>query len=177
MKRDACICPREASSGGTRTFIFVVMLIASVLLLNSGCARAPTHVDSPRVTLAGIWLVGVNLLEQRYQIQLRIQNPNPFNLAIAGMEYDLEINDQVFARGVSNRHVTIARYSMELVSVEAVSTLTDVMRQLDLRDQHMQNTLRYRIKGTLNLRNRATDLPFEYRGEITLPAWMRNARI
>lgn len=127
------------------------------------------HVDAPRVTIAALGLVNANLLEQRYRIRLRLQNPNPVPLAISGMEYEIEINDQTFARGVSNQNLTIAAYSTEVAEVEAISTLADVMRQLMALDKGPYHSLRYRVRGKVSLRDRDFRLPFDHRGEITLP--------
>lgn len=124
----------------------------------------------PQVTLAGISLAGLDLLEQRYEIRLRVQNPNHFDFVIEGMQYQVEINDKVFARGLSNHSVSIPRDDMRTVSVEAVSTLNDVLRQLQVDEQSEPEVLRYRVSGTLKVRHHAGDIAFDHSGEIRLPA-------
>ncbi|MFQ5995741.1 MAG: LEA type 2 family protein [Acidiferrobacterales bacterium] len=159
-----------------RIFIVAVTVGLTAVVLESGCAAAPTQLDQPHVTLAGVWLMDTNLLEQRYQIRLRIQNPNPFRLEIDGLEYEVEINDQVFARGVSDQRVAIQRYSTALVEVEAISTLADVMRQLMAPPKTGQvESFRYRVRGKLSVRSHDTVLPFDHHGEITLPSTAERA--
>ena len=91
-------------------FVVASFVLTSTLMLSGGCASVGTSVDTPYITLAGVWLVDVNLLEQRYRMRLRIQNPNPFSLNIDGLDYRVEINDKEFARGVSNQAFSVPRY-------------------------------------------------------------------
>ena len=123
----------------------------------------------PQVTLAGISLLGLDLLEQRYEIRLRVQNPNRFDFVIEGMQYQIEINDKVFARGLSNYTVNIPHNAMRTVRVEAVSTLADVLHQLQADERDGPEVLRYRVSGTLTLRHYANEVAFDHRGEIRLP--------
>ena len=150
-----------------RRKFLVLMLVTGVLA--GACARAPVSMEPPQVTLAGISLVGVDLLEQRYEIRLRVQNPNHFDFIIEGMQYQVEINDKVFARGLSNHTVSVPHDGMRTVRVEAVSTLNDVLRQLEVDERNGPEVLRYRVSGTLKLRHQANDVAFDHRGEIRLP--------
>lgn len=144
------------------------MLVTGALA--GACARAPASMQPPQVTLAGISLVAIDLLEQRYEIRLRVQNPNHFDFVIEGMQYQVEINDKVFARGLSNHTVSVPHNDMRTVSVEAVSTLNDVLRLLQVEERSGPEVLRYRVSGTLKLRHHANDVAFDHRGEISLPA-------
>lgn len=74
-----------------------------MLLLNA-CATLMQQFDPPYGNLAGLELKELGLLEQRYLLKLRVQNPNSVPLPIAGMNYDLAINNKKFARGVSVNH-------------------------------------------------------------------------
>ncbi|EAR21803.1 LEA type 2 family protein, partial [Nitrococcus mobilis] len=73
----------------------------------AGCAGLYQYADPPRVTLAGIRILDLNLFEQRYQLALRVQNPNRFDLPIERMSYTLEVNGSEFAHGVNNQKNTI----------------------------------------------------------------------
>lgn len=151
-----------------RCSVIAFTLVAGVLA--GACTRPPVAMQPPQVTLAGISLVGLDLLEQRYEIRLRVQNPNRFDFIIEGMQYQVEINDKIFARGLSNHRVSIPQNDMRTVSVEVVSTLADVLHQLQVAEQEGPEVLRYRVSGTLMLHNHANDVPFDHRGEIRLPA-------
>ncbi|MFQ5760878.1 MAG: LEA type 2 family protein [Acidiferrobacterales bacterium] len=143
-------------------------ILASTLMLSVGCASVGTPVDTPHITLAGVWLVDINLLEQRYRMRLRIQNPNPFSLNIDGLDYRIEINDKEFARGVSNQALSVPRYGVDVLEVEAVSTLAGIMRQLVELEKVAPASLKYRLTGKVSLRDRTFRVPFDYEGEFTL---------
>ncbi len=143
-------------------------VFAAALILTGACATVRTPVEAPHVTLAGVWLIDINLLEQRYRMRLRIQNPNPFSLNIDGLNYRVDINDKEFARGVSNQALDVPRYGVDLLDVEAVSTLAGIMRQLMELERGTPNSLKYRITGKVSLRNRVFQVPFDYEGEVTL---------
>ena len=153
---------------GAMKFVVAAFVLASTLMLSGGCASLGTPVDTPYITLAGVWLVDINLLEQRYRIRLRIQNPNPFSLNIDGLDYRVEINDKEFARGVSNQALSIPRYGVDVLEVEAVSTLAGIMRQLMELEKGAPTSLKYRVTGKVSLRDRAFRVPFDYQGEFTL---------
>ncbi len=146
---------------------------ALVLLavLFSGCAGLGTYTEPPRVSLVSIQPKEVGVLEQRYALQLRILNPNDTALPVAGMQYTLQINDREFAYGVSRQPVSIPAYGEALLDVDVVSNLLSVLRQLQEANTGKQESLTYRLSGSLSLENRAGKLPFDYHGELKyLPA-------
>lgn len=142
--------------------------LLSISILTTGCASLPGQIEPPTLSIADINLVNVTLLEQKFRIQLRIQNPNSFDLPIDGLAYELEINDKPFAKGLSNHPVTVPRYGSELLEVEGVSTLAGLFRQLAELEKNHQSNLRYRIKGKLNLSNVSSPIPFDTQGDIDL---------
>lgn len=137
-----------------------------VIVWALGCAAIPGPIEPPNVSVADVRITQVNLFEQRYGLQLRIQNPNPFSLAIRGMDFKVHLNDFEFARGVSRQAVTIPAYGEELVEVDVISSLWRLFSQVQNEQGGAPSTLRYRIFGGLNLANRNGALPFEYRGEL-----------
>jgi LEA14-like dessication related protein len=145
--------------------------LLALALLAAGCVSTlPPALEAPRVTLAGLSLVDIGLFEQHYRIDLRIENPNPYSIAVVGLEYQLDLNGRTFARGVSDHHLTVSRLSTQIASVEAVSTLADFLRQTDSTGGGSNEAFSYRVHGKLHLRGRSSPLPFDYRGEIALPA-------
>lgn len=144
----------------------VSFLLLTGILLIQGCATM--KVEPPSVNVADIRLQDATLLEQRYRLQLRIQNPNPTELLIDGLSYEVEINGKPFAKGLSNRAVTVPRYGSELIEVEGTSTLFDVLRQLVELPKGQAKTVQYHLKGKLGLHS-GSRVPFDYQGEIELP--------
>lgn len=141
------------------SFTLIVALVA-------GCAAFVPQPDPPYVSLADLRISNIGLFEQRYVLQLRIQNPNDFELPITGMEYRVSFNDIEFGRGVSNDPVTVPAYGEALVKVEMVSNLGRLADQLKELELGRGEGLRYGIVGGLSIANRTSKIPFEYFGEI-----------
>ena len=72
-------------------------LLASVALL-AACASVRPAVITPRLGVTDLEVIDFGVFEQRYRVQLRVQNPNPNALHIRGLDYTLHINEQEFSR-------------------------------------------------------------------------------
>ena len=143
----------------------------AIVLWVTACAAFNTRVQAPYITIAGLEVSGITLFEQHYRLQMRIQNPNNFELPIVGMSYELYINDRRFAHGVSPVEVTVPRFGESLITVQMVSDLGSVVasfRTLELRSGQGRESFKYRLNGDVKLSNRAGMLPFEYAGEFNL---------
>lgn len=146
-----------------------LLLLLAVLV--SGCAGLGAYREAPRVSLVSIQPKEMGVLEQRYGLELRILNPNDTALPVTGMQYSLQINDHEFAYGVSRQPVTIPAYGEAVLDVDVVSKLLSVLQQLQEANTGKQDSLRYRLSGSLSLENRLGKLPFDYHGELNyLPA-------
>ena len=140
----------------------------TMLMLLGGCAGLHSNAEPPRLTVAGLKLVDVTLFEQTYQLKLRVQNPNGFDLPVEGLAFRLWVNGKPFASGVANRPVTIPAYGTEFVEVEGVGTVTDVLSELLELRKGIPDKLRYRLLGHVRLKNSPVQLPFDYSGEKAL---------
>ncbi len=91
--------------------IMKLILPLLVVAVFAGCAGIGRLSEPPYISLANINLLNMGVFEQRYRIMMRIQNPNDVIISIKGMSYRIFINEQSFARGVSNKPVIIAEPS------------------------------------------------------------------
>lgn len=121
------------------------------------------------MSVSGLRIVDVGLLEQRYALRLRVRNPNEFALGVLGMSYQLQINGRDFAQGIDNRILDIPPYSERVLDVEIVSGLAELVDQIRALDHGRLGELRYRLLGHLRLRGQSMPLPFDQDGRL-LPA-------
>ncbi len=136
-------------------------------LLLGGCASMRPYPDTPRVSLVSIQPLDMQMLEQRFVLELRILNPNSVAIPVSGLSYALEINQREFAYGVSQQAVSIPPYGEALLQVEVVSNLLNVMRQLQqLGDSPGGGGLEYRLHGKIGLADRVRGMPFDYAGKL-----------
>lgn len=140
-------------------------LILFVVL--SGCAALQSAIETPHVTLNNLQVLDITLLEQRYAVTLRVQNPNPIPIPITGMNFQLDINDMELGSGVTNKAITVPAYGDALVGINLVSNLMRVFNQLRGLENNKNQSLRYRLSGGLSISSRMGKLPFDYRGEFS----------
>ena len=139
-------------------------LVASLL---AGCA-AP--LQKPEVSLAGVELVGIGLVEQRLLLKLRISNPNDVDLPIKALSFDLDLDGQPFAKGASEQPVTIARQAEAQLDVKVVSRFGEVLKQL--RAARQNGKLGYRVHGRVELEGSGS-VAFDRSGEVPLASLER----
>lgn len=147
---------------------FAGLFIAiSLSLLAQGCATGD-EVVPPRVNLVNIVpAASSGVFEQRFLVDLRISNLNDFDIPLNGLSFEMDVNGDYFATGLSNQKVLIGRLSTAVVSVETTANTVDLFRQV--MNAVRTGTVDYSIKGTAivgNLRTRT--VPFRQAGELNL---------
>jgi LEA14-like dessication related protein len=136
---------------------------SSAALLLAGCAS----VEPPSVT-SSLQVQPSTVFEQRFLTTFRIQNPNTFDLDVEGLSFDLEVNDQPFAKGVGRSDTVVPAFGTGVVQAEAVTTLMGFVRQVQAIARAEGPKLSYRLTGKLKLRDRTFSVPFEMRGDDLL---------
>jgi LEA14-like dessication related protein len=145
--------------------IFLVLTVVWGIIFLFGCnslTALPVKPESPEVLLVNIKPLDTTIFEQRLQVDLRIRNPNDFDLEVTGLDFTLHLNDKRLARGLSNKASTIPRLGDSVLSVETTTSTLDVMRQLLNFRQDQDVT--YQIEGVLH--SKGTRLPFDNSGVI-----------
>ena len=141
---------------------FAALLVA---VLAPACSLIPSDVEPPIVSVIGIGELQAGAFEQRFRIDLRLQNPNSFDLALDGVDFQLDLNGRRLTRGLSGEPVTVPRLGEAQVSVPATTTVLDLLRQLTPREGGGEG-LRYEIRGRALLSGSSRWLPFEASGEL-----------
>lgn len=140
----------------------------AMALFAAGCSYLAGVRQRPEVSVAAIELLEIGMLEQRYVVRLRIQNPNDVELPVDGMAFAVELNGQNFAKGVSDQAVTVPRMGEAVLEVHAVSTLGKVWKQLRELQKGTRDRVDYRLSGRILLKGLGS-IPFEQSGEVALP--------
>lgn len=141
--------------------------IVTLVVLVSGCASLFWMGEKPHVDIVNITPKEMRLLEQTFLMELRIQNPTETDLDITGMSFELEINGQPFARGVSNQSLKVERLSTQLVQVDAYTGLISILRQLsEAKKGSYASGFKYRLKGSIHTGAPSFRIPFDETGEF-----------
>lgn len=142
--------------------------LAICILLLSACTGLLGLAQKPEISLAGLSVLQVGVFEQRFALKLRIQNPNDVELPINGLSFDIQLNGQPFAHGLSDKAVIVPRYGEALLDVAATSTLGSALKQLRELQKSGRDRIGYRLAGRLQLQGMGSQ-PFERRGDLQLP--------
>ncbi|RKT27269.1 late embryogenesis abundant protein [Paraburkholderia sp. RAU2J] len=106
----------------------IVALLMIVTLTLNGCAGL-FGADPLRVSVAGIEPLEGQGLEMRFNVKLRVQNPNDSTVSFSGVSLDLEVNGKSFASGVSDQGGTVPRFGETVVTVPLTVPAFAAVRQ------------------------------------------------
>ncbi len=132
----------------------------------AGCAGLPANTSALRVNLLSMRVVDMQLFEQRYALSIRIQNPNPQDFQVAGLDFSLSINGEFFADGVSNQSVVIPAYGEAVTEVQVSSSWFRLFNQIRALQENTGEDFTYRISGSVSLSESWIRLPFQREGRI-----------
>jgi LEA14-like dessication related protein len=105
-------------------------------------------------------------MEQRFDVDLRVLNPNNKDISVDGLDFELDINGSRLARGVSSEAFTLPRLGETVTTVQVTTSTVDIIRKtLSLSGTE---PLQYRLKGRVHLGGLAGTLKFDESGEVAL---------
>jgi LEA14-like dessication related protein len=143
------------------------MLLCWLLILSS-CASITPDLDPPKVTLENFRALPAQGTAPRFEITLRVVNPNKQTLDIAGISYSVELLGKELISGVTNDIPVIAGYSEEVVTLEAGLQLFQLMRLLTSLGTNASDSLEYRFSAKIDFNGFVPTQRIEETGEITL---------
>ncbi|QQC64718.1 LEA type 2 family protein [Paraburkholderia ginsengisoli] len=120
--------PRAPLSGRLSRLCRLFAVAVFVTLTLNGCAGL-FGADPLRVSVAGIEPIAGQGLEMRFNVKLRVQNPNDSTVSFSGVSLDLELNGKSFASGVSDQSGTVPRFGETVVSVPLTVPAFAAVRQ------------------------------------------------
>ncbi|WP_345814080.1 LEA type 2 family protein [Paraburkholderia sp. PREW-6R] len=142
----ALLCGRRSrlSRGAAPT-----ALVAFFMFALSGCAGLFGG-DPLRVNVAGIEPAVSQGMEMRFNVKLRVQNPNESAVDFDGVSVDVEVNGKPFASGVSNQSGSVPRYGETLVTVPlTVPAFAAVRQAFAFADAAQSGQIPYLLRGKL----------------------------
>lgn len=136
--------------------------------LLTGCAGLDTKPEQFKVNISSMSLLESSLMEQRYQVNLRIMNRSKETFNIDGMSFDIELNGKDFASGVSNEQFQLEPLSESVVSVTVTSTIFGIIRQINGMEQLKSEPFKYNLSGNVYTDTDLFGIPFRETGEVNL---------
>ncbi len=143
---------------------FLSLIGIGLVLALAACAPID-RAEPPDVSVADIKMLPGGLFEQRFQLELRVTNPNNFDLPLEGLSFKLALNDKPFAQGVSGESVTVPRLGEARIPVVASTTVLDIMQQVLSLGQNTDLT--YRLEGLAYIEGVGSHaVPYERSGKL-----------
>ena len=143
-----------------------IQTLALCALALSGCAALPTNLKTPEVSFVGLKTLEASVFEQKLEVRMKVRNPNSIELPVNGLDVDIELAGEPFARGVSAREFVVpargeAEFDMNVTANAATALLKIV-------GERKSDPIGYKLKGKLSTKiGMLRTIPFEESG--TLP--------
>ena len=120
------------------------------LLFLSGCAGMQRGYDSPTISLTSFQLIPGQSIIPRFEIGLRIINPNRDALELEGMFYYITIEDNKIISGVANDLPTVEGYGAEDILIEASVDVVGGAKLLQSLMHTQKDSIRFSFNAKLD---------------------------
>ncbi|WP_321963315.1 LEA type 2 family protein [Paraburkholderia sp. J7] len=106
--------------------------------------------DALQVSVAGLEPLQGEGMEVRFNVKLRIQNPNDAPVEFSGVSLQLDLNGQSFASGVSDQSGVVPRFGETVLVVPlTVPAFSAVRQAFALAGRAQAGSIPYEIRGRL----------------------------
>ena len=133
----------------TRVRLSLLLLMALFL---AGCASLTAEYDPPTVTLESFKALPAEAGAPRFEILLRVANPNKEALDIAGIAYTVSVHERKLISGVTNDVPRIEGYSEQTVTMQAGLQLFQLLRLIADLGLEPSDELAYSFTAKIDFR-------------------------
>lgn len=147
--------------------ISLLSLLTAVLFYLPGCANLYQDRDPPKVSVQSFRMLPEEGVP-RFEIKMRIINPNTEPLDIAGVAYTIEVMGRELLAGVTNEVPLVEGYSEEVLTLEAGLQLFELVRFVAGLGTATGEMLDYRFTAKIDFNGMVPTQRVEDTGEIRL---------
>jgi LEA14-like dessication related protein len=145
----------------------LAMACAAVILL-SGCAVM--HLQAPAISLTSVELTDVQIDQQRFTVQLHVQNPNDRPLPIKSVSCTLDVEGVEVGQGQSTAPFTVPANGESDVEMLVTTNFATSVPNLLLRVVQRKQLPEYHLSGWVNPDQALLPpIPFSKSDRITIP--------
>ncbi|KPA93187.1 MULTISPECIES: LEA type 2 family protein [Pseudomonas] len=148
-----------------RTLAAFALLAALAL---SGCTSwLDAGPRDPELSVVRVELVKATLLQQKFKLHFRLDNPNDNTLTVRALHYRIYLDQWLLAEGDYDRWMTVEPNSRAFFVVPVRTNLWQYMKPLAKRLEKLGTPIPYRLEGTLETGLFiGYDVHLEHKGEI-----------
>ena len=138
-----------------------------VLFFLSGCAGMQTGYDTPTVSLTSFRLIPGESIVPKFEIGLRIINPNRDALEFDGLFYNITIEDYKILSGVANELPIVEGYGEADILLDASVDVLGGAKLLQSLINSPKDSFHYGFNAKLDLGSLKPPLRISEQGEFT----------
>ena len=147
---------------------FASAALGALVLCLTACSMLGPKIEVPQLTLVRVAMQSADIYNQQFLVRMHVENPNDRELPIRGIDYELFLEGDSFAEGVSNKPFVVpAKGETEfdmIVRTNFVSGVARLMSRLNGRQQ-----VQYVIEGkVLTDISMAKKIPFQESGTVSI---------
>lgn len=143
--------PSKAVVRNTRSRAFSWMVLLLSLWLMSGCALLSPVSEKPGIRLVSFELVPSPGVNQQIRIGLSITNPNPVDLKLAGMSYEISIAGFDVFSGVTDQVPELKAYKETQVELAMSANVMEILRLMEAFSEMPVQEMTYNLETKLDL--------------------------
>jgi LEA14-like dessication related protein len=144
--------------------------IATVCALLTLSACFSTKLQAPKLTIVNVGMVSADVFSQQFRIRLHVQNPNDRELPIKSIDYELFLQGDSFAEGISDQPFVVpALGEAEFDTVVSTNFMSSVGRLLSKLNSNDGGQVQYNFIGHVQLtKGMLRKIPFAEQGMVDL---------
>lgn len=153
-----------------RNGIFSILTALYLCFFLASCATLSPDFDPPKVSVDSVRSLPSEDVGPRFEIKLRVSNPNTQALNIAGISYTIELLGKELVSGVTSDVPVIEGYTEEVVTLEAGINMIQMLRLLADLGQGGTNmdALEYRFAAKIDFNGLIPTQRVEEVGSLSL---------
>jgi LEA14-like dessication related protein len=148
----------------SRSFLFV-FCISSFLV--AGCSTLHPNFETPSVTVTSFKLLPSQSLTPRFEIGMRVVNPNSAELNLRGMSYKVFLNDYEVVEGAANALPVVPASGEAEFHVIATVGLIEGMQFVNDMLQNARGQVAYRLQSKLDIGPMTPSIRIEKTGSFS----------
>ena len=128
--------------------ILSLLLTLGLLVSLGGCSSWLTDdFRDPEVRLLKVDVVKAKLLEQKFVLRFRIDNPNDISLPIRGLNYNVKLNGVLLAEGQSDKSFTVPARGHQTFEVPVRTNLWRHLKRIVNSLEDPDEPISYQLQG------------------------------
>jgi len=148
-----------------RSSIFIIFTI----LASCSTLQELANIQKPEVSVDTFRISGLNFNQLDLLFDLGIENPNPLAITLAGLTYELYLNDQSFVKGTADSTQVIAAKAKSQLEIPVSLNFKDIYQTYQSLKNQDSSDYRMQIGLTFDLPVIGrTTLPISKEGQVPL---------